>query len=59
MAWPTCWWTIALIAAWTTGDLMTAVILLIVMIVGHVLEERSLLGSQEAIRALSRLVTTN
>ena len=37
---------IALIAAWATGDLMTAAILPIVMIVGHVLEERSLLGSQ-------------
>src|ERR1700760_3493555 len=50
--------TIALIASWATGDLMTAAILPIVMIVGHVLEERSLLGSQEAIRAISRLVST-
>ncbi|MBV9655976.1 MAG: cadmium-translocating P-type ATPase [Acetobacteraceae bacterium] len=49
---------IALIAAWATGDLMTAAILPIVMTVGHVLEERSLLGSQEAIRAMSRLVST-
>jgi Cd2+/Zn2+-exporting ATPase len=49
---------VALIAAWATGDLMTAAILPIVMIVGHVLEERSLLGSQEAIRAMSRLVST-
>ena len=49
---------IALIAAWATGDLMTAAVLPIVMIVGHVLEERSLLGSQEAIRAMSRLVET-
>src|ERR1700735_4855699 len=49
---------IALIAAWATGDLMTAAILPIVMIIGHVLEERSLLGSQEAIRAMSRLVST-
>jgi Cd2+/Zn2+-exporting ATPase len=47
---------IALIAAWATGDMMTAAILPIVMIIGHVLEERSLLGSQEAIRALGRLV---
>ncbi|HLB99473.1 MAG TPA: hypothetical protein VJK90_17500, partial [Acetobacteraceae bacterium] len=30
---------VALIAAWATGDLMTAAILPIVMIVGHVLEE--------------------
>jgi heavy metal translocating P-type ATPase len=50
---------VALIAAWATGDLMTAAILPIVMIVGHVVEERSLLGSQEAIRAMSRLVATN
>jgi Cd2+/Zn2+-exporting ATPase len=49
---------VALIAAWATGDLMTAAILPIVMIIGHVLEERSLLGSQEAIRAMSRLVST-
>ncbi len=49
---------IALIAAWATGDLMTAAILPIVMIIGHILEERSLLGSQEAIRAMSRLVST-
>src|SRR5205823_6655094 len=30
----------------------------LVMTVGHILEERSLLGSQEAIRALSRLTQT-
>lgn len=47
---------VALIAAWATGDLMTAALLPVVMIIGHVLEERSLLGSQEAIRALGRLV---
>jgi heavy metal translocating P-type ATPase len=46
---------LALIAAWATGDLMTAALLPIVMIIGHVLEERSLLGSTEAIRALGRL----
>jgi heavy metal translocating P-type ATPase len=46
---------LALIGAWASGDLLTAAILPIVMILGHVLEERSLLGSQEAIRALSRL----
>ncbi|SDR53563.1 heavy metal-(Cd/Co/Hg/Pb/Zn)-translocating P-type ATPase [Rhizobiales bacterium GAS113] len=45
----------ALSAAWATGELMTAAILPIVMIVGHVLEERSLIGSQEAIRSLNRL----
>jgi heavy metal translocating P-type ATPase len=50
---------LALIAAWASGDLMTAAILPIVMILGHVLEERSLLGSREAIRALSRLTQTS
>lgn len=45
----------ALVAAWATGDLLTAAILPILMTVGHVLEERSLTGSQEAIRALGRL----
>jgi len=46
---------LALIAAWATGDLMTAALLPIIMTIGHVLEERSMLGSQEAVRALSRL----
>ncbi|HUO00479.1 MAG TPA: cation-translocating P-type ATPase [Bradyrhizobium sp.] len=46
---------LALIAAWAAGDLMTAALLPLVMTLGHILEERSLLGSQEAIRALSRL----
>lgn len=47
---------LALVACWATGDLMTAAVLPIVMIVGHVLEERSLLGSREAIETLGRLV---
>ena len=46
---------LALIAAWAAGDLMTAALLPLVMTIGHILEERSLLGSQEAIRALTRL----
>src|SRR5580692_11051912 len=46
---------LALIAAWAAGDLMTAALLPLVMTLGHILEERSLLGSQEAIRALSKL----
>ena len=46
---------LALIAAWAAGDLMTAALLPLVMTLGHILEERSLLGSQEAIRALTRL----
>ncbi|MGH8260604.1 MAG: hypothetical protein ACREUG_13075, partial [Steroidobacteraceae bacterium] len=40
---------LALIAAWATGDLMTAALLPIVMTIGHVLEERSMLGSHEAV----------
>ncbi len=51
--------SVALIAAWASGDLMTAAVLPIIMIVGHVLEERSLLGSREAIQALSRLTETH
>ncbi len=49
---------LALVAAWASGDLMTAAVLPIVMILGHVLEERSLLGSREAIQALGRLAET-
>ena len=50
---------VALVAAWASGDLMTAAVLPIIMILGHVLEERSLLGSQEAIRALGQLSATH
>src|SRR6201999_2068697 len=46
---------LALIACWATGDLMTAAFLPIIMTVGHVLEERSMLGSHEAVKALGRL----
>jgi Cd2+/Zn2+-exporting ATPase len=49
---------LALIAAWADGDLTTAAVLPLVMTIGHVLEERSLIGSQEAINALSRLTQT-
>nr|WP_294577396.1 cation-translocating P-type ATPase [uncultured Rhodopila sp.] len=49
---------LALLAAWVAGDLMTAAVLPIVMILGHVLEERSLLGTREAVRALGRLAET-
>lgn len=51
--------SVALVAAWASGDLMTAAVLPIIMIVGHVLEERSLLGSREAIQALGRLTETH
>ncbi|MFW3894783.1 heavy metal translocating P-type ATPase [Pseudomonas bharatica] len=46
---------LAMLGAWATGDLATAALLPIIMILGHVLEERSMLGSQEAIEALGRL----
>ncbi len=46
---------LAMLGAWATGDLMTAALLPIIMIFGHVLEERSVIGSQEAIQALGRL----
>ncbi|HUN96371.1 MAG TPA: cation-translocating P-type ATPase [Bradyrhizobium sp.] len=49
---------LAFIAAWASGDLITATLLPLIMMVGHILEERSLLGSQEAIRALSTLTQT-
>ena len=49
---------LALLAAWGAGDMMTAAVLPIVMILGHVLEERSLLGTREAVRALGRLAET-
>ncbi|WP_028081551.1 heavy metal translocating P-type ATPase [Solimonas soli] len=48
----------ALLAAWAAGDLVVAALLPLVMMLGHILEERSLLGSHEAIRALSRLTQT-
>ena len=46
---------LALVAAWATGDLMTAAFLPIIMTLGHVLEERSMLGSHEAVKALRSL----
>ena len=49
---------LAMLGAWASGDLVTAAILPIVMIFGHVLEERSLLGSREAIAALTKLTQT-
>ena len=46
---------IAMLGAWVTGDLLTAVLLPIIMILGHVLEERSVIGTQEAIESLGKL----
>ena len=55
-----CWGVIAIamLSAWAAGDMTTAAFLPLVMTIGHILEERSLLGSQEAIRALSKLAST-
>src|ERR1043165_522015 len=49
---------LAILASWAGGDMVTAALLPLVMTIGHILEERSLLGSQEAVRALSRLTQT-
>lgn len=46
---------LAFIAAWASGDLVTATLLPLIMMISHILEERSLMGSQEAIRALTNL----
>ncbi|UFH49274.1 heavy metal translocating P-type ATPase [Pseudomonas sp. KNUC1026] len=46
---------LAMIGAWASGDLLTAALLPIIMIFGHVLEERSVIGSQQAIDALGQL----
>ncbi len=46
---------LAMLCAWASGDLLTTALLPIIMIFGHVLEERSVIGSQEAIEALGQL----
>ncbi|WP_192562911.1 heavy metal translocating P-type ATPase [Pseudomonas gozinkensis] len=50
---------LSMIGAWATGDLLTAALLPIIMIFGHVLEERSVIGSQEAIHALGQLTRSH
>jgi len=50
---------LVVIACWATGDLMTAAILPIIMTLGHILVERSMIGSKEAIRALTRLTAVD
>ena len=50
---------LAMLGAWATGDLLTAALLPIIMIFGHVLEERSVIGSQEAIQALGKLTRSH
>jgi Zn2+/Cd2+-exporting ATPase len=49
---------LAMIAAFAAGELTTAALVPIVMIFAHALEERSLIGSRAAIRALGRLTET-
>ena len=50
---------LAMLAAWATGDLLTAALLPIIMIFGHVLEERSVIGSKEAMEALASLTRSH
>ncbi|WP_227135930.1 heavy metal translocating P-type ATPase [Kosakonia radicincitans] len=46
---------LAMLGAWALGDLMTAALLPVIMIFGHILEERSVMGTRQAIAGLSRL----
>lgn len=46
---------LAMLGAWASGDLLTAALLPVIMIFGHVLEERSVIGSEQAIEALGKL----
>lgn len=48
----------AVVAALVVGDLESAALVPLAMVVGHVLEERSLIGSREAISALTGLTIT-
>jgi Zn2+/Cd2+-exporting ATPase len=50
---------LAVLAAWAIGDMTTAALVPIVMTFGHALEDRSVLGSQEAIHALRRLTSAH
>ncbi|MCB9481711.1 MAG: cadmium-translocating P-type ATPase [Desulfobacteraceae bacterium] len=47
--------SVALLAAWVAGDLRSATIIPLIMVIGHVLEDRSMIGSKEAINALAKL----
>jgi Zn2+/Cd2+-exporting ATPase len=46
---------VAILGAVVVGDLESAALVPLAMTIGHILEERSLIGSQEAIAALARL----
>jgi len=47
--------TLAVLACFVTGQYITAGIVAIILLVGHILEDRSLLGTNEAINSLLRL----
>lgn len=46
---------LAMLGAWALGDLMTAALLPVIMIFGHILEERSVMGTRQAIAGLTKL----
>lgn len=46
---------LAMLGAWALGDLITAALLPVLMIFGHILEERSVMGTRQAIAGLTRL----
>jgi Cd2+/Zn2+-exporting ATPase len=46
---------LAMLGAWALGDLVTAAVLPVIMIFGHILEERSVMSTRQAIAGLSKL----
>lgn len=46
---------LAMLGAWALGDLITAALLPVLMIFGHILEERSVMGTRQAIAGLTKL----
>ena len=46
---------LAMLGAWALGDLITAALLPVLMIFGHILEERSVMGTRQAIAGLTQL----
>lgn len=46
---------LAMLGAWASGDLITAALLPVLMIFGHILEERSVMGTRQAIAGLTKL----
>ena len=49
---------VALLAAWAAGNLTAAALVPLAMVLGHVVAERSVLGTREAIAALTSLTKT-